>query len=1426
MKRFLLYAMSAVMLFSCSDEYDDSSLWNSVNSLEGRVAQLEQLCKQMNTNISSLQTLVTAVQQNDYVKSVTPVSEGGKTIGYTITFTKSAPITIYHGKDGEKGDTGATGATGQDGHAPVIGVKQDTDGIYYWTLDGEWLTDEGNKIKAQGTDGKDGEDGKPGADGQPGTPGEDGDKGQDGKDGITPKLKIENDYWFISYDNEESWTQLGKATGEDGQDGQDGKPGADGQDGDPMFADVDYTSSPDYVIFTLLGGTQIKLPTWSAFEALKALCDEMNTNISALHTLVTALQGNDYVTAVMPVMQEGKEIGYTITFSKSRPITIYHGKNGENGQDGEDGKDGADGEDGSTPIVGVKQDTDGIYYWTLNGEWLTDDAGMKVKAQGTDGQNGSDGNNGQDGVNGKDGVTPKLKIEEGYWFISYDNEESWTQLGKATGEDGKDGQDGQDGQDGAPGADGQDGAPGIPGTDGKDGDSMFTGVDYKTNPDYVIFTLADETQIKLPTWSAFETLKTLCNQMNTNISSLQNIVTALQSNDYVKSVAPIMQGGKEVGYTITFGKSSPITIYHGKDGEKGETGATGQDGHTPVIGVKQDTDGIYYWTLDGEWLTDDAGAKIKAQGTDGQNGSDGNDGQDGTNGQDGITPKLKIENGYWFISYDNEGSWTQLGKATGEDGKDGQDGQDGAPGADGQDGAPGIPGTDGKDGDSMFSGVDYTSSKEYVIFTLSDGTQLQLPTWSAFVTLRLLCNEMNTNISALQTLVTALQENDYIKSVAPLMQGGKEVGYTITFGKSSPITLYHGKDGEKGETGATGQDGHTPVIGVKQDTDGIYYWTLDGEWLTDDAGAKIKAQGTDGQNGSDGNDGQDGTNGQDGITPKLKIENGYWYISYNNEQSWTQLGKATGEDGKDGQDGAPGTDGQDGDSMFSDIQIGKTSVTFVQSNGISFTVPLGKTFSFEIQNSADTQPFDYSEVKTYDVVTENVVKLSISKPNGWTAAIKDNILKITAPTLSNYNAEQTGTVSVIAVNDAGQSIIQNVDVTIQSEYIYIIDDDFRNYCLSLCDSNKDGMITKTEAESVTEMVIPAEVQSVQGIEYFTKLSSLNIRNTSLKALDASKNTELTYININLALVSLDVSGCLSLNKIEGTRETSLEYLNLGNTNPLYVGSSGTIDYLEIAIAHGSKFKIIGSKLTKIRYYSTNIVTEIDISECPALEDFYCDTWSQYPVMLGEKCVVNARGCSALKTFTIGSKYKVTDINVSGCTSLISLSCSENQLTSLELSGCAALTSLSCSSNQLTSLDVSDCTALTTLYCNSNQLTSLKLSGCVALTSLSCSSNQLTSLDVSDCTTLTSLYCNSNQLTSLDVSKNVKLKTLNCSSNNLTSLDVSKTNLGNSSDTYPLDCAPMGTLQTLYLKTGWRINGVNYYRSSSYVPSQTEILFKD
>ena len=263
----LLLGLTICLFSACHDK-----LWDAIDGLDARVAKLEELCKEMNTNIVSIQTIVNVQQSGDYITGIVEVKKDGKVIGYTITFGKHDPITIYHGQDGKDGADGKDGQDGQNGSAntPVIGVAQDTDGVYYWTLNGEWLLDDnGNKLPVSGKDGQNGtngsngQDGADGKDGQDGEDGKDGTDGQDGKDGITPQLKIEDGYWYISYDSGATWTQLGKATGEDGKDGADGKDGQngtdgkDGQDGDSMFQSV--TQDESYVYFTLADGTVIKI---------------------------------------------------------------------------------------------------------------------------------------------------------------------------------------------------------------------------------------------------------------------------------------------------------------------------------------------------------------------------------------------------------------------------------------------------------------------------------------------------------------------------------------------------------------------------------------------------------------------------------------------------------------------------------------------------------------------------------------------------------------------------------------------------------------------------------------------------------------------------------------------------------------------------------------------------------------------------------------------------------------------------------------------------------------------------------------------------------------------------------------------------------------------------------------------------------------
>ena len=223
MKKLLLVLVTGCLLATGCAELLRDELADVHNQIEDIRDELELLKEQMNTNIGALRVLVEGLQSEDLIKSVVPITEGSKVIGYTITFTKSQPVTIYHGQDGK------------DGSAPVIGVKQDEDGVWYWTIDGEWMTDSaGKKVRASAKD------------------------GADGTDGVTPQLKIEEGYWYVSTDGGNTWDQKGKATGDPG---------------DSMFLSID-TSNETHVTLVLADGTILTIPRNCSSQLVFSLPDE------------------------------------------------------------------------------------------------------------------------------------------------------------------------------------------------------------------------------------------------------------------------------------------------------------------------------------------------------------------------------------------------------------------------------------------------------------------------------------------------------------------------------------------------------------------------------------------------------------------------------------------------------------------------------------------------------------------------------------------------------------------------------------------------------------------------------------------------------------------------------------------------------------------------------------------------------------------------------------------------------------------------------------------------------------------------------------------------------------------------------------------------------------------------------------------------
>ena len=174
-----------------------------------------------------------------------------------------------------------------------------------------------------------------------------------------------------------------------------------------------------------------------------------NEDIKTLKSLVSAASQGKTITEVKKTDE-----GYDLTFSDKQVISI---------------KMGHDGMDGHSPKISVALDG-GVYYWQLDGKWLLDTQGQKVRVSGETGPQGipgKDGATGPQGIPGKDGATGPQGIP-----------------GKdgATGPQGIPGRDGATGPQGIPGKDGATGPQGIPGKDGATGPQGIPGKDGATGP--------------------------------------------------------------------------------------------------------------------------------------------------------------------------------------------------------------------------------------------------------------------------------------------------------------------------------------------------------------------------------------------------------------------------------------------------------------------------------------------------------------------------------------------------------------------------------------------------------------------------------------------------------------------------------------------------------------------------------------------------------------------------------------------------------------------------------------------------------------------------------------------------------------------------------------------------------------------------------
>lgn len=395
---------------------------------------------------------------------------------------------------------------------------------------------------------------------------------------------------------------------------------------------------------------------------------------------------------------------------------------------------------------------------------------------------------------------------------------------------------------------------------------------------------------------------------------------------------------------------------------------------------------------------------------------------------------------------------------------------------------------------------------------------------------------------------------------------------------------------------------------------------------------------------------------------------------------------------------------------------------------------------------------------------------------------------------------------------------QTVTVTQQGDIkIKFIDNNFENYLMSNFDTNRDGYISETEALNVYDIDCSnLQIKDITEIYYFKNLNSLNCSYNQLESLDVSKNTKLYMLNCRTNQIkTLDISGCENLSIVYWV-ENPFEYVNIGKAviSTCYYHPDINVAACSYPVVRTTKssLKVSGVVVKKLGVGEN--IQFLDVSDCPLLETLYCEFNSLVELDLSNNPFLKKLGCK---------NNKLKTLNINQCVNLEEIECLNNRLTSLDISKNAKLKYLDCRNNQLTTLDIKNHSFITYLLCDNNNLNVLDIDGCNNLVQISCTNNKITTLNARDISTLVYLECGRNQINSIDVSGCSKLIRLDCTANQIKTLDVSSTQLGYSSETYPLLC-DQTSLDTLYLKTGWEINGINY--GSPIISSSVKVLYKN
>lgn len=374
--------------------------------------------------------------------------------------------------------------------------------------------------------------------------------------------------------------------------------------------------------------------------------------------------------------------------------------------------------------------------------------------------------------------------------------------------------------------------------------------------------------------------------------------------------------------------------------------------------------------------------------------------------------------------------------------------------------------------------------------------------------------QTNSGLSAISTILNALQDNVYVESVTET-----EDGYQIKFSDGESVTIKDGKDGKD-----------APVIGVDE-FEGKYYWVriIDGvkSWLTDEGGNKLPVT------------------GEDAVTPQLKVNaDGYWLVSYDGGATFDLLQdengnpvKAIGEDGKDG---------TDGDSFFSDVRIEGDELVLTLADGTVLRIAINNIagVSSPVHETSENYDITYqyndgvivlnerAQVYLEKVEEDSILFFSSSTPANILPEVGDIIsAKVTEKTpygLGNEvisRTEEDGLIKCVTSVASLDDIFEVLELTSSFSLTDLVEDEGGFY-------DEDGSYYEYTIENVDDIMAEA------GTYWTQSLSRASVGSKEALVIPLNKPTE----NGPYAKANLLLGGIFTFNKSKENKtfECSLE----------------------------------------------------------------------------------------------------------------------------------------------------------------------------------------------------------------------------------------------------------------------------------------------